>query len=90
MKNTLPTSRKLPLLILGITALVFSRTLLFAFNDPEGPNLLVVIVAAVFVYLVSLTAFIFGPSASDSKKIWVAIFIQMILAIVLYILGVMF
>lgn len=79
--------KKYSLLILGITAFVFSRTLFFSFNDPEGPNLLVVTVAAAFLYFVSLTAYAFTVPANEYKRFWLAILIQIALAIVLYFLG---
>lgn len=81
---------KRSLLILGITAIVLSRALFFFFNDPEGPNLLVVMVAAAIVYFVSLTAYAFNSSANESKRSWLAILIQIVVVAVLYFLGVTF
>jgi choline-glycine betaine transporter len=42
------------LIILGITSLIFSRGLFALFNDPEGPNLLVVVVMALIVFTLTL------------------------------------
>ena len=41
-------SRTASLVILGITAIVFSRSMLLLIDDPEGPNLLVVGAGAAF------------------------------------------
>jgi len=49
--------KKSSLLILGITALVFSRTMFLFFNDPEGPNLLIVVVMAGIIYFLSLAVY---------------------------------
>lgn len=52
-------SKKISLVILGITALICSRILFALFNDPEGPNLLIVTVMALFIYFLSLTVYSF-------------------------------
>lgn len=75
-------SKKTQLLILAITALVLSRAMFVFFNDPEGPNLLVVTVLAVIVYVVSLASY--ASKFSNSKKLLLAILIQIALVIVLY------
>lgn len=84
------TPKKLAFFILGITAIVCSRTLFFFFNDPEGPNLLVVVVAAALIYLASLAVYAFRFPANDSQKFWIAISMQLLLAMGLYYLGVTF
>jgi hypothetical protein len=48
------TADKRSLLILSLTAVVCSRLMFVFFTDPEGPNLLVVIVAAALIYGASL------------------------------------
>ena len=75
-------SNKIPLLILGITAILFSRILFLFFNDPEGPNLLVVMGTAVIIYFLSLAAYLFN--LSGSMKLLLAIFIQLIMVTGLY------
>ena len=50
-------SNKVILLILAIVALVCSRAVFFLINDPEGPNLLVVIGLAAVLYCVFLTVY---------------------------------
>jgi len=47
-------SKKTALLILGIASVVCSRAVFFFINDPEGPNLLVVMVLAVLIFFISL------------------------------------
>ncbi len=72
-------SKKTSLLILGITSLVCSRALFFFFNDPEGPNLLIVVGMAVILYFVSLTVYLFKPSITGLKRLLLGIFIQILL-----------
>jgi hypothetical protein len=81
MTNKLFTSKKRAFLILGITAFVFSRASFFFFNDPEGPNLLVVTVVAAILYFVSLTVYVFRPLTNDLKRFWLALIIQIVLVI---------
>lgn len=45
------------LFILGVVAIICSRTMFSFFNDPEGPNLLVVMVMAVIIYVLSLALY---------------------------------
>lgn len=59
-------SPKLSLLILGITALLSARTTLLAFDDPEGPNLLIVVVLASLVYFLSLAIYLYNPIAKGA------------------------
>lgn len=56
------------------------------FNDPEGPNLLVVIGAAAIIYVLSLIACSFYPPARQEglKRILILILIQAILVTGLY------
>jgi hypothetical protein len=70
-------SKKTSLLILGITAIACSRLLFFIFNDPEGPNLLVVIGMAAIIYFLSLAGYL--RNFSDRKKFLSAIFIQILI-----------
>jgi hypothetical protein len=89
-------SKKISLVILGITSIVCSRTMFLSFDDPEGPNLLVVIVGAAIVYFLSLTIYLFNPSTKSIfqrfsflsftglKRLLVGIFIQIIIVTVFY------
>jgi len=79
-------SRKIPLLVLGITAIVLSGITLRLFNDPEGPNLLVAIAMAVPVYLVSLAPSLFGFPVITFKRLLLAISVQILLFAGLYFL----
>ena len=76
-------SKKASLLLLVITAFLCSRTLFFFFRDPEGPNLLIVIVLALILYGASFTAWRFIP-ATASKKILFAICAQILIVTGLY------
>jgi fatty acid desaturase len=70
-------SEKNPLILLGITAVVLSRISFFFFDDPEGPNLLVVVVTAVAVYFLSLGPYLF--MFSSRKKFVLAMLMQILI-----------
>jgi hypothetical protein len=74
--------KKISLLILGLTAILCSRAMFLFFNDPEGPNLLVVMGMAVIVYFLSLAVYLLGSSTlllTGIKRLLLVIFIQIIL-----------
>ena len=77
-------SKKTSLLLLGITALVCSRTLFFLFHDPEGPNLLVVTVLALILYVASFIVWRFIPATTESKKLLLGICTQILIVTSLY------
>ena len=77
-------SKKTSLLILGITSLVCSRALFFFFNDPEGPNLLIVTVLAAILYVASFIVWRFIPATTASKKLLLAICTQILIVTALY------
>lgn len=79
-------SEKASLLILGIISLVCSRFLFFLFDDPEGPNLLIVVVMAVILYSVSFAAYTFNASTTPTKRLLLAIAIQILAITLLYFL----
>lgn len=73
-------SKKISLLILGVTAIVCSRAPFFFFNDPEGPNLLVVMVMAGILYFLSLAVYVYTPSTLRGlTRLLLVIFIQILL-----------
>jgi hypothetical protein len=77
-------SKRISLIILGITSIICSRAMFVLFNDPEGPNLLIVLVTAAIVYFLSLAVYLFNFSISGSKKLSLAILIQVIIVAGLY------
>lgn len=77
-------SKKISLPILGITSLVCSRAIFFFINDPEGPNLLVVVVMAAILYVLSLPVYFSFPSLTGLKKLLLVIFAQIILAVAFF------
>ncbi len=79
-------SKKISLIILAITSLIFSRVMFVFFNDPEGPNLLVTTGMAVIVYLLSLPIYLFGLKAIGSRRLLFGILIQIIIVSVIYFL----
>jgi hypothetical protein len=83
MRSMPLASTKKSSLLLVITAFLCSRTLLFFFHDPEGPNLLIVTVLALILYSASFIAWRFIP-ASASKKILFAICAQLLIVTGLY------
>lgn len=60
--------KKTSLLILGLTSLALSRGMFWFFDDPEGPNLLVVIVTAGTIFSLSLLLPSFYHSSSLDKN----------------------
>ncbi len=72
-------SEKSLLFILGIVAILCSRALFWFFNDPEGPNLLIVMVTAVVVYAASLVVYVSSLATIGLKKFLLAISIQILL-----------
>lgn len=77
-------SKKITLLILGVIALICSRVMFVFFNDPEGPNLLVVTGMALALFFPSLLVYKFNSSMGASKRLLIAILIQALLATGLY------
>lgn len=75
---------KASLIILGITALLSSRTMFAFFDDPEGPNVLIVTVLAGILYLLSVPVYLFLRLSTDQKRLLSAIIIQLILVVGLY------
>lgn len=82
-------SKRISLLILGLTAIVCSRVMFVFFNDPEGPNLLIVMAAAMVVYFLSLGGYfyLFNSSTTGLKRLSLAVFIQILLVTGLYFLS---
>ncbi len=77
-------SKETSLLLLVITAFVCSRTLFFLFHDPEGPNLLIVTVLAMILYIASFIVWRFIPATTASKKLLLAICTQILIVTGLY------
>lgn len=73
------TSKKSSLLILFITSLILSRAMFFFIDDPEGPNLLIVTVIALIVFFLSSTVNLFNFKTSSCKKLFLTIFIQIVI-----------
>lgn len=71
------------LIILGITAIVCTRVMLVFFDDPEGPNLLVVLGMAFFVFLLSLPVYRLRRLENHQKLI-LTIITQILIVTVLY------
>ena len=78
------TSRKTSLVLLGATALTCSRILFFLFHDPEGPNLLIVTVLAMILYVASFLVWRFIPASSAGTKLLLGISTQVVIVAGLY------
>lgn len=89
-------SKKISSLILTITAIACSRTMLVSIDDPEGPNLLIVMVMAAFIYFLSLAIYVYSlkvvsvsqyfslTQLSGIKRLIIIIFIQILTAATFY------
>ena len=53
-------SKKVSLVVLGLLSLAFSRLIFALINDPEGPNLVVVIGLAAIIYLILVSVWYAG------------------------------
>ena len=83
--NVNSKSKNISLVILGATAILCSRTLFFLFNDPEGPNLLIVGGLAMAIFLLSFAAYVFLPSKMKGlKRLSVVVCVQILSVIGLY------
>ena len=71
--------KKTSLLILVITAFVCSRAMFAFFDDPEGPNLLVIAGMASILFLIASAAYLSNLFSSlvGFKRIAAAILIQL-------------
>lgn len=73
-------SKKISLIILGITALIGSRLWFTFLNDPEGPNLVVVLGMTAIIYCLSLAFYLLYPPTAITgiKRVLFTIFVQII------------
>jgi len=80
-------SKNITSLILAVTASLCSRAIFFFFNDPEGPNLVVVMGMAAIIYFLSLAMYLFKAfpaSFTPLQKLMLVIFVQVLLSSVFY------
>lgn len=80
-------SKKVSLGILAVTAIICSRLWFFLINDPEGPNLLIVLGLALALFFLSLAVYAFAPAEMKGlKKLPAAIVVQILAVFMLYFL----
>lgn len=91
-------SKNFSSLILGVSSLICSRVMFSLFDDPEGPNLLIVVVMALIIYGASLAVYSWNPtlkgvfqfrspvSPQNIKSLLVVVSIQILVATVFYLL----
>jgi hypothetical protein len=74
-------SKRNSLIILGITSIICSRIMFSIFNDPEGPNLLIVLVTAFILFVLSLKLYLSNllPKFAGLKRLLLVIFIQIVI-----------
>lgn len=78
-------SKKISLFILLVTSLVASRSIFSFIDDPEGPNLLIVVVLAAILFSLSLTVYRFSRATNTHlKKLILAVLVQVALVIGAY------
>ena len=75
-------SKTVSLLILAITAGICSRAMFALFNDPEGPNLLVVTAMAAVIYLLSAPLYLsrIFPLLTGFKRSSATVLLQLCIA----------
>ncbi len=74
------------LVILFLTAVTFSRIMFIFIDDPEGPNLLIVIVLGVVLYAFALPVYLLNTRMREGKRIMGTIATQAVLIVLLYLL----
>lgn len=75
-------SKKTNFLILGISSLFWTKLMFFFFDDPEGPNLLVVVGMSIVIYFISASTFLI--KMSDFSRFLSALLVQVFLVTVFY------
>lgn len=80
-------SRKVRFVIATLSAFFLSGGMLRLFNDPEGPNLLIVAVFAVPLLIASMAVHAFNliPSRPGYQKLLLAIALQIVAAAIIYV-----
>lgn len=80
-------SKIISLAILAATSLICSRALFFFFDDPQGPNVLVVSGLAMIILFISALAYLFVPfKLTGIKRLALIVCIQILSVGVLYFL----
>jgi len=64
--------------ILGVVALILSRLSFVFIDDPEGPNLLIVVVLALVLYALSLVSYKLYKSSKLAAKLSFAAAVQIV------------
>jgi hypothetical protein len=82
-------SKTVTLVTLGLTAIFLSRALFVFFDDPEGPNLLVVLVTAAGIYGLTYAAYRWYPASFPigAKKLALLVVLQFVIVGCLYLAG---
>ena len=78
------------IIALALTSILGSRALFFLFDDPEGPNLLIVVALAAFLFAVSVALRRLTYSLGPRKSFLSALIAQVLLLACLYTLALIF
>ncbi len=80
-----PSHKKASLITLGLTSLTLSRAWFALINDPEGPNLLIVIVLAAILFVIARATFKpLSVKWGSLKGVATAIGVQIVVGVLLY------
>lgn len=81
-------SQKTSVVVLAMTSVLLSRGMFCLFNDPEGPNLVVVMGMAAIIFFVSYALYTYSPlkKYDGLKKLLLTIVVQILLVTGLYFL----
>lgn len=78
--------KNISVFILGFTSLVCSRAMFAFFDDPEGPNLLIVVVMAVVVFVFSLPVYrrYSSETQDGQKRLFLPVLSQVVVVTIFY------
>lgn len=77
-------SQKTTLIVLALTAIILSRAMFWFFDDPEGPNVPVVLGTALIVYGVSYVAYRYSSAYTSVQRLLITLACQILCVIGLY------
>lgn len=74
-------SKKKASIIFALTSILLSRAILGFFDDPEGPNLLVVFGGALILWLASFLVYKLIYPKNINRAFWLALLTQILIVI---------
>jgi hypothetical protein len=72
--------------ILYITPVLLCRLMFVFIDDPEGPNLLIVVLGALVIYFTSkiIFSFLFSKMENNNRKILLSLLIQVVVVFIFF------